>query len=69
MARGLVAPGVWDLPQPGIELVSPALAGAFLTSGPRGKSKTVDFCLSTHGCILRPYNNVEHTASSPSVVE
>ena len=54
MARGLVAPGVWDLPQPGIELVSPALAGAFLTSGPRGKSKTVDFCLSTHGCILRP---------------
>ena len=28
----------WDLPGPGIEPVSPALAGEFLTSGPSGKS-------------------------------
>ena len=31
--------GTWDLPGPGIEPVSPALAGGFLTPGLPGKSK------------------------------
>ena len=30
---------MWDLPGPGIEPVSPALAGGFLTAAPPGKSK------------------------------
>ena len=30
--------GMWNLPGPGIEPVSPALAGRFLTTGPPGKS-------------------------------
>ena len=30
--------GMWDLPGPGIELVSPALAGGFLTIGPPERS-------------------------------
>ena len=30
--------GMWDLPAPGIEPVSPALAGGFLTTAPPGKS-------------------------------
>ena len=30
--------GMWNLPRPGIELVSPALAGGFLITGPPGKS-------------------------------
>ena len=30
--------GMWDLPRPGIESVSAALAGGFLTIGPPGKS-------------------------------
>ena len=30
---------VWKLPGPGIELVSPALVGGFLTTGPPGKSQ------------------------------
>ena len=30
--------GMWDLPGPGIEPVSPALAGGFLTAAPPGKS-------------------------------
>ena len=30
--------GTWDLPGPGIEPVSPALAGGFLTTAPPGKS-------------------------------
>ena len=29
--------GMWNLPGPGIEPVSPALAGGFLTTGPPGK--------------------------------
>ena len=29
--------GMWDLPRPGLEPVSPALAGAFLTTAPQGK--------------------------------
>ena len=40
---GLVAHGMWDLPRPGIELMSPALAGGFLTTGPPGKSKCIIF--------------------------
>ena len=36
---GLVFRGMWDLPRPGIEPVSPALAGGFLTTAPPGKSQ------------------------------
>ena len=32
--------GMWDLPGPGIEPVSPALAGGFLTTVPPGKPRT-----------------------------
>ena len=31
---------MWDLPGSGIELMSPALAGGFLTTGQPGKSQT-----------------------------
>ena len=34
---------MWDLPGPGIELVSSALVGWFFTTGPPGKSPTVKF--------------------------
>ena len=34
---GLVVPGMTDLPGPGNELVSPALAGGFFTTKPPGK--------------------------------
>ena len=33
--------GMWDLPGPGLEPVSPALAGGFLTTAPPGKSPSV----------------------------
>ena len=32
---------MWDLPGPGLEPVSPALAGGFLTTAPPGKSQNV----------------------------
>ena len=34
---------MWDLPGPGLEPVSPALAGRYLTTAPPGKSATVNF--------------------------
>ena len=34
---------MWDLPGPGLEPVSPALAGGFLTTAPLGKSKLMIF--------------------------
>ena len=37
-ARAQLLRGMWDLPGPGIEPVSPALAGGFLTTAPPGKS-------------------------------
>ena len=36
--RAQLLRGMWDLPGPGIESVSPALAGGFLTTVPPGKS-------------------------------
>ena len=42
--------GMWNRPWPGIELVSPALAGAFFTTGPPRKCwyVSVDFPLTKH---------------------
>ena len=34
---------MWDLPGPGIEPVSPALAGGLLTTEPPGKSQHITF--------------------------
>ncbi|KAJ8785645.1 hypothetical protein J1605_007242 [Eschrichtius robustus] len=36
---------MWDLPGPGLEPVSPALAGGFLTTAPPGKSTHMDLDL------------------------
>ena len=38
-AQALLLSGMWDLPGPGIEPVSPALAGGFLATVPPGKSQ------------------------------
>ena len=34
---------MWSLPGPGMELVSPALAGTFLSTVPQGKSEAIHF--------------------------
>ena len=34
--------GMWDLPRPGLEPVSPALAGRFSTTAPPGKPRQAD---------------------------
>ena len=42
----LLPQGTWDLPRPGIQLMSPASAGGFLTTGLPRKSKHLSFFLS-----------------------
>ena len=42
-ARAWLLCSVWDLPKPGLEPVSPALAGGFLTTAPAGKPFLVVF--------------------------
>ena len=41
--------GMWDLPRPGLEPASPALAGRFSTTAPPGKPCTS--CFKTMYCI------------------
>ena len=59
--------GMWDLPRPGLEPVSPALAGGFLTTVPQGKSLLFVFylvppvcfvCLVPLSCILLDYSSI-----------
>ena len=45
---------MWDLPRTGIEPVSPALAGGFLTTAPRGKSQS--YTLKSKGFL--PFNSL-----------
>ena len=42
--------GMWNLPGPGTEPVSPASAGRFLTTGPPGKSPPRAIDTAPHGC-------------------
>ena len=39
--------GTWDLPRPGMEPMSPASVGRFLTTGPPGNSPLHQFCSRT----------------------
>ena len=43
---------MWDLPGPGLEPVSPALAGGFLTTVPQGKSLEFGFDTRFLLCLL-----------------
>ena len=51
-SRAQLLRGMWDSPRPGLEPVSPALAGGFLTSAPPGKPKFSQvFYVQTKVCI------------------
>ena len=47
--------GMWDLPGPGLEPVSLALAGGFLTTAPPGKSHVGPFCSKRFPILLYRY--------------
>ena len=42
-SRAQLLRGMWDPPRPGLEPVSPALAGGFSTTAPPGKPPTGEF--------------------------
>ena len=42
-SRAWLLRGMWDLPRPGLEPVSPALAGGFSTTAPPGKPCLIHF--------------------------
>ena len=46
-ARAQLLRGMWDLPRPGLERVSPALAGRFSTTAPPGKPKSISLLWSS----------------------
>ena len=48
--RAWLLHSMWDLPRPGLEPVSLALAGGFLTTAPSGKPSYFHFCIFySHG--------------------
>ena len=54
-SRAQLLCGMWDLPRPGLEPVSPALAGGFLTTAPPGKPRDWNFLMLInifHSCLL-----------------
>ena len=44
---------MWDLPRSGLEPVSPALAGGFLTTAPPGKPQSNFYKLGEDGLVSR----------------
>ena len=42
-SRAQLLRGMWDLPRPGLEPMSPALAGRFSTTAPPGKPRFIIF--------------------------
>ena len=42
-SRAQLIRGMWDLPRPGLEPVSPAMAGGFSTTAPPGKPNSLFF--------------------------
>ena len=57
-ARAQLLRGIWDLPGPGIEPVSPALAGGFLTTAPPGNSLGGNFYCERKYILLAMDNSV-----------
>ena len=43
--------GMWDLPRPGLEPVSPALAGRLSTTAPPGKPRMLMFNVLPNNCM------------------
>ena len=56
---------MWDLPGPGIEAVSFALAGGFLTSGPPGKPRPTDILHEVHQGYMVQVSTFKVNSRSP----
>ena len=51
-ARAYLLRGIWDLPKPGLEPVSPALAGGFLTTVAPGKPPIFTYKIGIPGIFV-----------------
>ena len=51
-SRAQLLRSMWDLPRPGLEPVSPALAGRFSTTAPPGKPQTFFYTRAFQPCII-----------------
>ena len=64
-SRAYLLRGMWDLPRPGLEPVSPALAGRFSTTAPPGKPRMRDLTghlsVAQGFCFLAEKGNGERT--------
>ena len=54
-SRAQLLHGMWDLPRPGLEPVSPALAGRFSTTAPPGKPFIHSYVLVERGHLGTKY--------------
>ena len=62
-SRAQLLRGMWDLPRPGLEPVSPALAGRFSTTAPPGKPPSFndyEQCCCKHQCACFSVNMSIH---------
>ena len=67
-SRAQLLHGMWDLPRPGLEPVSPALAGRFSTTAPPGKPLMVVFVVH---CMVLSYVSfpiIGHQLSKPPLI-
>ena len=66
-AQALLLRGMWDLPGPGLEPMSPALAGGFLTTAPPGKPRKLKI-EGTFSCAFSvetsQYDTRQHSLST-----
>ena len=67
-SRAQLLRSMWDLPRPGLEPMSPALAGRFSTTAPPGKPEPtkffVIFFLSFDNEMLKSPNTIVHYSTS-----
>ena len=54
-SRAQLLRGMWDLPRPGLEPVSPALAGRFSTTAPLGKPLITSLMLGKNIFLYNTY--------------
>ena len=58
-ARAWLLHGMWDLPRPGLEPVSPVLAGRFSTTAPPGKPYQVLLVCKSENHLLENTQNIK----------
>ena len=63
-ARAQLLRGMWDLPRPGFEPVSPELAGGLLTTAPPGKPQSVSFYCHIYSIFIAVIINIARLIST-----